>query len=136
MPVELKFDREGQFAIAKVRGELVISEIDALLARASVGLNAVKSIGTLWDLRECDFASFDRARQSELLKVRKKYPERSKMKLAAVVSDNLGFAIMRKYQSLAHVSGIADQSLSLITFDEVEARSWLLEDRLKGVDQN
>ena len=125
MAIELEFDLDRGIAIARVIGAIVMIEIDELLGKASTPVNTPKSNGTLWDLRECDFASFNREKQNELLKVRKKYPNRSKMKMAALVADDLGYAIMRRYQSLAHVSGIADQSLSLVTKSIDEAYSWL-----------
>ena len=120
MPIEYHYDRGKQLLRATMKGAPSLAGFEEAIQAIANADEFPPDVRTLWDLRDLEFASVDRALEEGLIAIRKRYPERRKARLAFIVADQLGFGMARMYEILSN------EDTTRVFTDHAEAERWLL----------
>jgi len=119
MPVE--FHYKNSIVYGAFKSPLNLDEIKKAIVLLTKSTQFPADANTLWDLRELDFAQIDYDMERQLIAIRRQYPERGQAKIAFVVSSDLGFGMMRRYEML---SDNLPQHIRVFR-DDAKAEAWL-----------
>ena len=117
------FLHEGHFVL-RYGASVDPADIGAYLHYRQVVPNA-DTLDALMDLRALDFARLRRDNLAQGIEVNQRFPNRDVTRRAILVSDTLGYGLMRQYQIMNDVHGVAPQDTILVTRSEPEAVGWI-----------
>lgn len=121
MSFEVSWDAGDELIRARIEGAVTLAELaDSLRTFIASGAHRPDA-SSLWDLRAFDFARLDRRFTEAMVSMRRDAPERGSARIALLVSDDLGFGMMRMY---ALMSDDLPQQVDVFR-DEAAAVGWL-----------
>lgn len=123
MSISFTYDPEKQIVYGVMVDTFTWDEYEAVVGEIAKSDNFRPDVGSLWDMRRFDFNSLDREMEEHAVGIRERFPARGRARLALLVDDEYGFAMLRMYEML---SERLPQVMKIFTsFDEAEV--WLLE---------
>ena len=123
MPVEFRFDSRKGALFGTMKSPLTLEEYRSSIEAIVRSREHPPDIRTLWDLRELDFNEINSNFEESLIKISEEFPERGSAKIAFVVGGDLGFGIVRMFETLADELGY--ETMVFKSFSEGE--NWLLQ---------
>jgi len=119
--MSIEFYYENGIIYGAFKSPLSIGEVKKTFAVLTNSTQFPADANTLWDLRELDFTQVDHDMEKQLITMREQHPERGEARIAFVVSNDLGFGMMRRYEMLS--TNLPQQICVFKDFGEAEA--WL-----------
>ena len=122
MAIKFEYDRDQNFLLIKVIGEIKVEDYSNLMKVELPSRNIPIDTNAIWDLSEMDFSVVDIELERKINKVREKIDERRQNTKVALVSDyDLGGPILKMFLIISqHLS----QEIRVIKTIK-EARQWL-----------
>ena len=104
---------------------LALEDIETYLDFRVAGNSEVDVMPALNDLRDFDFSCLTRDLVERVATVNEQYSGRQRTRRSYLVNNDLGFGMMRMYQILSSVRGIAPEDMMLVTKSQEDALTWL-----------
>jgi hypothetical protein len=124
MPIEFHFDVEKKAIFGTMSSPLTLDEYRSSIDAIVHSTEHPPNIRTLWDLRELDFSEIDRSFEERLISISEEFPERRSVKIAFIVKGDLGFGMLRMFETLA--DRLRYETKVFRNFSEGE--NWLLQE--------
>ncbi len=128
MSICLDFDPVSGVLRAEVRGRFDLQEYREAMRCITSGKQYPETVPTIWDMRHFDFVKFDSHQALNTHMVSQSFRSRHSTRIAFVVSNPLGYGMVRMLQSL---DNLTDESM--IFYDYDEANRWLMSPRPQPV---
>ena len=120
MAIQIEFDSTCGILRAQISDEFDTDEYRDAMVQITSGNHYPAKVPTIWDLKKLDFTDLD-SRLGHLVKeIRSSFKKRGDAKIAYVVSDQLGYGLMRMFQVLSDT-----EEDSLVCYEYDEAESWI-----------
>ncbi len=104
--------------------EIQVFEVKALLSFLSSFVGVSKATPTIYDLRSLDFRNVTSSIIKQWVRAGAKHADLQRTQGAFVVPNSLGFGMMRMFQILNEVNGIAPESRLHVTYSIADAANW------------
>ncbi|MCB1182696.1 hypothetical protein KDM41_04625 [bacterium] len=129
MAIERQFDAAKRILRISVIGKVTIPEFQDFMKDMTGSPDYDPDVDALWDLRRFDFEHVDAEFWQQIVRARRRFPERSRARLAHLVDGDFAFGMMRMYQILVEIDG-ADLIQEVGVFrTEADAEAWLTRPR-------
>ena len=129
MPLHLHFDKTRNFVYTQVENTVTLEEFESMMTDVVHSKDFAPDTNILFDLTSVDFRTVKTSVAHQGIAIRKKFPERGHAKVALLVSDTLGFGLMRMYEQL---SSQLDQRI-MVFLDREEAEKWVQDRQTKSI---
>ncbi|MCX5875678.1 MAG: hypothetical protein NT087_05160 [Deltaproteobacteria bacterium] len=117
MPIILEFDSAHGVLRAAATGLPALGEFRQAMEQITSGVHYPPTVPTIWDLRALDFANIDSQAIRKISASLAGFPARKNVSIAYVVADQLGYGMMRMWQSLTET---ADNSRVFYDYDKAD----------------
>jgi hypothetical protein len=122
--MEFHYDRKKKALFGTLKSPLTVEEYRSSIEAIVRSKDYPPNIRTLWDLRELEFTEIDRRFEESLINISKQFPERRSAKIAFIVKTELGFGMIRMFETLADKLGYE----TMVFRSYSEGENWLLQE--------
>lgn len=121
MPIDIRHDQEKKILYVTIRDQICQNEFADTLERITNSDNYPPDVAILWDARSVNMPVADKQFVSNLVEIRKRYPERKKSKIAIIAPSDFTFGMSRMYEML---SGGLPKNI-MVFRDFMKGEQWL-----------
>lgn len=121
MSLDYFYDSKEQVIKAEMVGQFDMQRYTEIMREIVNGKSFSPKIPTVWDMRKFDFNYFDVSMAEALTKARSAFPERQGAIISYVVSDPLGYGMMRMFIVLTDTVETSD-----VFYDYQQALNWTM----------
>lgn len=125
MSIEFELDDDRSLIRTRVIGAINLKELEDYFRAITHSDQFPPDLPALVDFCEADFSVGSRQLAEQLVRLRKRFPERESARVAFLVSDELGFGLTRMYQILNDDSGAGTGGRSRVFRSVDDALAWL-----------
>ena len=126
MSIYIEFDSTHGILRARINDKFDLDEYRHAMEEITSGEHYPATVSTIWDLRKLDFSHFDNDLAYFVNEIRVQYISRGDAKIVYVVSNQLGYGLMRMFQVLTNT-----EKSSLVCYEYDEADRWARWESLK-----
>ena len=117
MAIEIAYDKQFEFLLARVHGYLSFEDIQDFMTQVLSSEDIPSDANTLWDITEMEFDNIDLDLQTKIVGMRKKFNiQRGNAKIAIVSDYQLGEVLVKLFLIL--MEEISQDVSSFKTRDE------------------
>lgn len=109
-----------------------VAEVEQLLKGLTEHSDDAFGVPIIYDLRGLDFTHVTTATIKQWVNATAKFPAIWHTPAAFIVGDGLGFGMMRMFQTLSDVQGLAPEDRFFVSYSVAEAVTWVRHSRLRG----
>lgn len=122
MRVTIEYDNEMNLLRISASEQFDLNSLHETMDKIVNSSDYPPTVTTIWDLCELDFTKIEKHVERQVTLARKKYPQRKGAKIAYVVSNQLGFGMMRMLETLIE----DEETDQKVFYDYSEAEKWII----------
>lgn len=120
MPIIPEFDSSRGVLRVAITGRLALGEFRQAMEQITSGVHYPPTVPTILDLRALDFANIDSRAVRKISDILAEFPARKTARIAYVVACQLGYGMMRMWQTVTETT-----ENSLVFYDYDKADQWI-----------